>query len=171
MEKAPEKRFGSAAEFAQALKPFGGGRGFTSMMPKGTAQQVLQVQEIPAAAQDLPVVPIEANKPSVPFRPPSSSLPKTVRMTPGQDGGPSEGPPNPPGKGGDAVAHAAAPVLPVTTPEGKVPVEALAAAAAELAKKRRAQPTALMLMGIAAGCLLAGIVFTMLILRLIGPPG
>jgi serine/threonine-protein kinase len=169
MEKAPEKRFGSAAEFATALKPFGGGRGFTSMMPKGTAQQVLQVQEIPAAAEDLPVVPIEPNKPSVPFRPPASSLPKTVRMTPGgDDGGPSKGPPNPPGKG-DAVSHVAAPPLPATTPEGKVPVEALAAAAAELAKKRRAQPTALMLMGIAAGCLLAGIVFTMLILRLIGP--
>jgi serine/threonine protein kinase len=147
MEKGPEKRYASAAEFAQALKPFAGmaGKGFTAMMPKGTAQQLLHVTEIPAAAVDLPVVPIEASKPSVPIRGPSS-VPKTVQM--------SQVPPAP---------------LPVTTPEGKVPIEALLAAAA--AKKRRSQPTALMLMGIAAGCLVAGILITMLILRLIGPPG
>ncbi len=57
-------------------------------------------------------------------------------------------------------------MFPATTPEGKVPVAALAAAAN--AKKRRTQPTALMLAGIAAGCLVAGIVITMLILKLIG---
>src|SRR5262249_54058800 len=49
LEKSPEKRYASAAEFAQALKPFAGmaGKGFTSMMPKGTAQQLASVQEIP----------------------------------------------------------------------------------------------------------------------------
>src|SRR6185437_8586180 len=131
----------TAAEFAQALKPFAGmaGKGFTAMMPKGTAQQLAQVQEIPAAAQELPVVPIEPSKPSVPIRAPTPSLPKDA-------------------------AVAAAPPLPVTTPEGKVPVEALAAAAN--AKRRRAQPSALMLVGIAAGCLVAGILITMLVLRL-----
>jgi serine/threonine-protein kinase len=146
LEKAPEKRYASAAEFAQALKPYAGmaGKGFTAMMPKGTAAQLAQVQEIPAAAQELPVVPIEASKPSVPIRGPVSSVPKTVRMSP-----------------------PAPPALPATTPQGKVPAELLAAAA----KKKRAQPTALMLMGIAAGCLLAGILVTMLVLKLIGPSG
>jgi len=109
-------------------------------MPKGTAQQLAQVQEIPAAAQELPVVPIEPSKPSVPIRAPTPAVPK--------------------------ASMPAAPALPVTTPEGKVPVEALAAAAD--AKRKRAQPTALMLMGIAAGCLVAGILITMLILHLIG---
>ncbi len=49
LEKAPEKRFGSAAEFAQALKPYAGmaGKGFTAMMPRGTAQQVAQVHGDP----------------------------------------------------------------------------------------------------------------------------
>jgi eukaryotic-like serine/threonine-protein kinase len=147
LEKAPEKRYASAAEFAQALKPFAGmaGKGFTAMMPRGTAAQLAHVQEIPAAAVDLPVVPIEASKPSVPIHTPRSSVPKTVRMSP----------------------VPAAP-LPATTPEGKVPVAALAAAAAAAANKRT-QPTALMLMGIATGCLVAGILITMLILRLIGP--
>jgi serine/threonine-protein kinase len=145
LEKSPDKRYPSAAEFAQALKPFAGmgGKGFTAMMPKGTSQQVAAAQEVPGAVQELPVVPIEPNKPSVPIRPPASSLPKTVRMSPV---------PNRPG----------APPLFATTPEGQVPAGALAAAA-----RRRTQPTALMLMGIAAGCLVAGIVITMLILKLI----
>jgi eukaryotic-like serine/threonine-protein kinase len=152
LEKAPEKRYGSAAEFAQALKPYAGmaGKGFTAMMPRGTAQQLAQVHEIPAASQELPVVPIEPSKPSVPIRGPSS-MPKTVRMStplPGVDAPP-------------------APPLPATTPEGKVPIEALAAAAALAARKSRTQPSALMLMGIAVGCLLAGVLITVLILKIV----
>jgi len=143
LEKAPEKRFASAAAFAQALKPFAGmaGKGFTAMMPKGTAEQLAGVQEIPAAAVDLPLVPIDPSKPSTPIREPRSSLPKTVRMTPPKQ-----------------------PALPATTPEGTVPVEALAAAA----RRQRSPPSALMLAGIAAGCLVAGIVITMLALRFWG---
>ena len=150
LEKTPEKRYASAADFAQALKPFAGmaGKGFTAMMPKGTSQQVANVQEFPGAPVELPVVPIEPSKPSVPIRPPASSLPKTVRMSPIPDG--------------------AGPPLLATTPQGRVPVGALAAAAAA---QRRTHPTALMLMGIAAGCLVAGVVITMLILKLIGPAG
>ena len=53
--------------------------------------------------------------------------------------------------------------LPVTTPQGTVPVEALAAA-----RKRQAQPSYLMLAGIAAGCLVAGILITMAALRFFG---
>jgi hypothetical protein len=51
----------------------------------------------------------------------------------------------------------------VTTPQGTVPVEALAAA-----RRRAAQPTALMLVGIAGACLVLGIALTMLVLRIIG---
>src|ERR1700733_13864013 len=76
LEKGPEKRYGSAAEFAQALKPYAGraGKGFPAMMPKGTRDQLAQVHEIPAAAQELPVVPIEASKPSIPIRARTSPL-------------------------------------------------------------------------------------------------
>ena len=146
LEKAPEKRYASAAEFAQALKPYAGmaGKGFTAMMPRGTAEQLAQMAELHAAAVELPVVPIEASKPSIPFR--ASGLPKTVRMTPDKA----------------VQLHQPGPAgLPVTTPQGTVPVEALARA-----RQKAQPPTPLMLVGIAAGCLFAGIVLTMLALRL-----
>jgi serine/threonine-protein kinase len=140
LEKAPDQRYASAAEFAQALKPFAGaaGKGFSGMMPRPDASAI----DLSGSPEELPVVPIEPGKPSVPIRPPRSSVPKTVRMEPGE---------------------ARALVLGTgTTPEGKVPVAALAAEAA----RRRTRPTLLMLAGIAASCLLAGIVITMLVLRL-----
>jgi serine/threonine-protein kinase len=146
LEKAPDRRYASAAEFAQALKPFAGaaGKGFSGMMPRPEGV------DLSGSPEELPVVPIEPSKPSVPIRPPRSSIPKTVRMEPGEAqafvaGGGIAG-----GIGG-------------TTPEGKVPVAALAAEAA----RRRTRPTWLMLAGIAASCLVAGIVITMLILKLI----
>src|SRR5262249_49073009 len=146
LEKQPDKRFASAAEFAQALKPYAGaGKSFTAMMPKGTAAQVAAYQEIPAAAQELPAVPIVASKPSEPIRGPASSVPKPVKMTPV---GPLP-----------AVAPTA---LPATTPEGHVPEGALKAA------RKKAQPSPLLLVGIAAGCLVAGVVITMVALRLFG---
>jgi serine/threonine-protein kinase len=168
LEKAPEKRFGSAAEFAHALKPFAGAaaRGFTRMMPKGTGEMAAaQAQEIPAAEVELPVVPIDPSKPSMPFRGPSSQ-PKTVRATPERDAPPVGAAP-PPGTTPSPLGAPAMPAMPApilaTTPEGTVPVAALAAA-----RRRQAQPTALMLVGIAVGCLLAGILVTMLVLRLFG---
>ena len=146
LEKAPEKRYASAADFAQALKPYAGmaGKGFTAMMPKGTAEQLAQMQEIPAAAVELPVVPIEASKPSIPFR--ASGPPKTVRMTPEK---------------AVQLHHPGPTGAMATTPQGTVPVEAL-----ERARRKAQPPTPLMLVGIAAGCLVAGIVLTMLALRL-----
>src|SRR5262245_59967879 len=64
LEKQAEKRYASAADFAQALKPFVGGKGFTSMMPHGTGAAVVAGHEMPGAPQDLPAVPIVASKPS-----------------------------------------------------------------------------------------------------------
>ena len=153
LEKSADKRYPSAAAFAQALKPFAGmgGKGFTAMMPKGTSEQLASVHEIPAAAVELPVVPIDPSKPSMPIRQTSSSLPKTVRRTPEK-------------KATDEVATPPAPPAGImaTTPEGTVPTEALAAA-----RRRQAQPTALMLLGIAAACLVAGVLITMLVLRIL----
>jgi serine/threonine-protein kinase len=150
LEKSPDKRYPTAAAFAQALKPFAGmgGKGFTAMMPKGTAEQLQNVQEIPAAAVELPVVPIDPSKPSTPIRPPSEPA-KTVRMTPDKKADPAPVAPQ-------------APIM-TTTPEGTVPTAALAAE-----RRRQAQPTALMLVGIAVACLVAGVLITMLVLRILG---
>jgi eukaryotic-like serine/threonine-protein kinase len=150
LEKSADKRYPSAAAFAQALKPFAGmgGKGFTAMMPRGTAEQLANVQEIPAAAVELPVVPIDPGKPSIPFR--GSSLPATER-----DGPSRPEPPKP--------ALGDPPALLATTPEGKVPAAALAAA-----RERTRPPSAGILVGIAIGCLAAGILITMIVLRIFG---
>jgi serine/threonine protein kinase len=163
LEKRPEDRYGSAADFAQALKPFAGmaGKGFTSMMPRGTAESMAhsyeqqqqqqpqqQQQGTPMAAPEVVnVVPAavafetpQAAAVSLAANPPKSrpGVARTVKMsTPG--------------------------ALPVTTPQGTVPLEALAAA-----RKRQAQPSILVLAGIAAGCLIAGILITMAALRFFG---
>jgi len=152
LEKRPEDRYASAAEFAQALKPFAGlgGKGYTAMMPKGTAESIAHSYTVqgdgdparppqPEPVQELPPVPIVASKPSVPIRGPAASMEK---------------PPQ--------IVGAAPPALPATTPEGTVPVAALAAA------RRRAQPSPLMLVGVAAGCLVAGILIAVVALRLFG---
>ena len=144
LEKSPERRYPSAAALAQALKPFAGmgGKGFTSLMPKGTAQQLASVQEIPAAAQELPVVPIVPNMPSEPIRRASATHTLTVQS------------------GAEAGVHLAP--LAGTTPQGTVPVDAL--------RKARSgyQPSAATLLVIALVCLLAGVALTILVLRLIG---
>ena len=152
LEKRPEDRYSSAADFAQALKPYAGmgGKGFTAMMPRGTAESMAHSYEISQASPmahemgPLPVVPIvEAPHGSIPnlqVNPPVSrpGVARTVKMS-------SPG------------------ALPVTTPQGTVPTAALAAA-----RKKQAQPSMLVLAGIAAGCLIAGILITMVALRIFG---
>src|SRR5262249_7813334 len=73
LEKRPEDRSASAAEFAQALKPFGGmgGKGFTAMMPKGTAEQLAHSYHATAEAPPQPApapaaAPAQATGASVP---------------------------------------------------------------------------------------------------------
>ena len=152
LEKRPEDRYSSAADFAQALKPFAGmgGKGFTAMMPRGTAESMAHSYEISQAspmAQEvgpLPAIPIvEARHGSIPNLQVNSpvsrpGVARTVKMS-------SPG------------------ALPVTTPQGTVPFAAL-----EAARKKQAQPSMLVLAGIAAGCLIAGILITMVALRIFG---
>ncbi|MEP7119527.1 MAG: serine/threonine-protein kinase [Byssovorax sp.] len=156
LEKRPEDRYASAADFAQALKPFAGmgGKGFTAMMPRGTAESMAHSYEISQAqaspmAQESNVAPPaavanEAPHPSIPNLQPNVAplsrpgIARTVKMS-------SPG------------------ALPATTPQGTVP-----AAALEAARKKQAQPSMLVLAGIAAGCLIAGILITMAALRFFG---
>ena len=153
LEKSADKRYASAADFAQALKPFAGpGKSFTSMMPQGTAAGVAAAA--PEPPRELPPVPIDAAQPSVPIRGPGA--PSAPAEVPVVNAAPAAA--APPGLGAPAKGIG----IMSTTPEGTVPVAALEAA------RRRAQPSAKLLVGIAAGCLLAGIMLTMLALRLFG---
>src|SRR4051812_14688487 len=147
LEKRPEDRYSSAADFAQALKPFAGmgGKGFTAMMPRGTAESMAHSYEISQAspmAQEIPVVPAAAA-----FEPPHASIPNAQ-----QNAAP---PMSRPGVA-RTVKMSSPGALPVTTPQGTVPIAAL-----EAARKKQAQPSILVLAGIAAGCLIAGILITM----------
>ncbi|MDC0680062.1 serine/threonine-protein kinase [Sorangium atrum] len=130
LEKRPEDRFESAAEFADALKPFAGGagKGYTAMMPKKANAALEQASKQHAAA-------LQANKAPAPsaFKSPA----KTVKMV--------QQPPAPSAKPAPAPA-----------PLAKQPTKAPA--------KAEAKP--LLLVGIAAGCLIAGILITIVAMRL-----
>ncbi|MGK3989189.1 serine/threonine-protein kinase [Sorangium sp. So ce136] len=123
LEKRPEDRFESAAEFADALKPFAGGagKGYTAMMPKNAALEQASKQH--AAA-------LQANKgPASAFKSPA----KTVKMVQQPQA---------------AIARPA----PVPAPPVKAPA--------------RGEAKPLLLVGIAAGCLIAGILITIVAMRL-----
>jgi serine/threonine-protein kinase len=152
LEKRPEDRYSSAADFAQALKPFAGmgGKGFTAMMPKGTAESMLHSYEIsqasPMAAEVNPA-PVAA------YEPPQASIPNAL---------PGAASLSRPGVA-RTVKMSTPGALPATTPQGTVPTAALSAA-----RKKQAQPSVLVLAGIAVGCLIAGILITMAALRFFG---
>ncbi|HSO00509.1 MAG TPA: serine/threonine-protein kinase [Candidatus Nanopelagicales bacterium] len=121
LEKKPEVRYGSAAEFAEALKPLAGaaGKGFTAMMPSNGSAVLDQAAKQHAAA-------LEAARPAPPAG--AARPAPTVKM--------------------DA--------LPAPMPN------------ARHAQQRRASTTPLMLIGVAAGCLIAGIVLTIVVMKLLG---
>jgi serine/threonine-protein kinase len=126
LEKKPENRFASAAEFAEALKPFSGhGKGFTAMMPKGGAV-IEQAAKAHAAALEAAKNQQQPQQGTAGPSPPA----KTVRME---------------------------------QPVGIPPSAQLAPVAAT-----RGGGSPLVLIGIAAGCLLAGIVLTIVALKLFG---
>ncbi|WP_437507013.1 serine/threonine-protein kinase [Sorangium sp. So ce1099] len=123
LEKRPEDRFESAAEFADALKPFAGGagKGYTAMMPKNAVLEQASKQH--AAA-------LQASKgPASTFKSPA----KTVKMVQQPQA---------------AIARQA----PVPAPPVKAPA--------------RGEAKPLLLVGIAAGCLIAGILITIVAMRL-----
>jgi serine/threonine-protein kinase len=126
LEKKPEARYESAADFADALKPFAGmaGKGFTAMMPKGQSEELQAAIKAAKAA--------EAAAGSSGKRPPPSA--KTVKYG-----------------GADDLA--------ATTPQGRPP--------AGLPARKSSQPMSpVVLVGIAASCLIAGIVLTVLVMKI-----
>jgi serine/threonine-protein kinase len=150
LQKRPEDRYASAAEFAQALKPFAGlqGKGYTALMPKGTAESVLQSYPTgnegnkPSDLLPIPVVvpsgaPPALNDAAMP-RDPSAVAPRPPSLV--QSPGAMPGSNYPPGAAGS-----------LTPP-----------------RRRAAYPTTGMIVGIAAGCLVLGIFITVLALHFFG---
>jgi eukaryotic-like serine/threonine-protein kinase len=123
LEKRPEQRYESAADFAEALKPFAGlgtARGYSAMMPKATGDALEQA--------------IKQSSEAVRHPPPAAAAaaPAAVAATV------------------PAREQAVTAKLGGTT--GNAPVILL--------NRKSKQPTALLLFGIAAGCLVAGILLT-----------
>jgi serine/threonine protein kinase len=144
LEKNPDDRYASAADFAHALKPFAGlqGKGFTAMMPKGTAEAVINSLEMAPAAP----APPPADPPSAPVA--ASPSPTAARAAPISQRGKEQPQPQP----------AAAPA----------PQVADKSAALATTRKRPAQPSMLVMVVIAVGCLLTGILITVAALRFFG---
>lgn len=140
LEKKPENRYASAAEFAEALKPFAGaaGKGYTVLMPKNAAAVIDLAQKAHAEAQAA-----AARGPEPPRHAPLPA--KTVKMSAAEL----------------APAIAAAGIMQPAAPAGQpMPLAPTAGP-----KAPPAQPSTLLLVGIAAGCLVAGVVLTILVMR------
>ncbi|HZF51535.1 MAG TPA: serine/threonine-protein kinase [Polyangiaceae bacterium] len=122
LEKKPEDRYASAAEFAEALKPFA-----------------------PAAVKDLAVM-----------MPTSADL-VIAQAVKGQ------------AAAMEADTRAAPQVtLPIPKKEEPLVVEAAAPLTRELAKRDRKRTTPVVLIAVAAGCLIAGVLLTIAALKLFG---
>jgi serine/threonine protein kinase len=145
LEKNPDDRYASAADFAHALKPFAGlqGKGFTAMMPRGTAEAVISNldQSAPAPAPAPAPTPADLQTPAAAS--PSPAAPRAA--------------PSPP--------RAKEPLQPASSP---APQGAERKAALATTGRRPAQPSVLVMVAIAAGCLLAGILITVAALRFFG---
>ncbi|AKT37221.1 serine/threonine protein kinase [Chondromyces crocatus] len=122
LEKKADDRYATAADFAEALKPFAGsaGKGFTAMMPTNNSAVLEQAAKQHAAA-------LEAAKPAPQAGSPAFRPAPTVKM---------EVQPSP------QMRPIAPPQRPTTSP--------------------------VVLVAIAAGCLVAGIVLTIVAMKLFG---
>jgi serine/threonine-protein kinase len=124
LAKQPDQRYASAAEFAEALKPFAStSKGYTALMPASA---------LAALKEAMPPPPVAGAPAPPPSRPHPSLSAKTIKMSPSELAAP---PPR----------SAAAPVV----------------------RPRRAM-SPLMLVGIAAGCLVAGVLLTLIVIRFVG---
>ena len=178
LEKKPDNRFPSAADFAEALKPFAGaaGKGFTGLMP-GPAPSS------PSAVQTSPASPPSGSGPVS-----SGNQTKTVKMN-AQPGPPAAGAPAPAAAAAAAPAPAArpAPAQPASAPvaqQSGSPVQtgapshgaaaypprqiAKTAPMAAVVTERKSSTPIVLLVGVAVACLLAGVLLTVVVLKFLG---
>ncbi|WP_235879835.1 serine/threonine-protein kinase [Polyangium aurulentum] len=183
LEKRPEDRFPSAADFADALKPFapGGGKGFSGLFPASSIAVLEQANKSHAEAASVksPPSPAVAPAPASGNNAPAQEAPRSQ-----QNGGaaPNTARPIEPTRPMSAVQTTprgmAAPqgAMPKTVkmtatdnPPSTKPVPSqpkTAAASAELAPVKQT-PSTLMLVLVAVGFLLVGVVLAVVVLKLI----
>jgi len=132
LEKDPGNRWQSAAEFAEALKPYAKGKSFTGVLPKLDDATLAKAREA-FAAPDISDDPTHAlDRPQPAAAPPSGAMPvsTTIKM--------------------DAGALAAA----VSTETNKA--------------RTSSGPSTLLLIGIAASCLVIGVALTLVVVKILG---
>jgi serine/threonine-protein kinase len=137
LQKKPEDRYASAAEFADALKPFAMGRTFSAIMPGG----------VPASR---PLEPTQADPPKSPARPEGApEVAKTVRMqahpaalNPGAYAAPASGQPPSSGQGAQGVPIPPSSTGGVVVPSG-APLPIIPVAPAEVRQKGGVNPVVL----------------------------
>jgi serine/threonine protein kinase len=140
LAKKPEARYPSSAAFAEALKPFGpNGRGFTAIIPRGTPTPIMEQGSAAPALQG---------------QPQNNAL---AELTPSQPK-PANAPPM------NLMQQPVHPMAPAKTVKMSQSEAAASPQRGQLAAKR----SSLFLLGIAAGCMVAGIVITLVAFRLFG---
>ena len=187
LEKKPENRYASAAEFAEALKPFAGaaGKGFTAMMPSpppaGSSAVTAPAAPPPPASQAGGAVQLKTVK--------MAATPGPGPDAPAPAGGAAAGAPAPsvagqaPGAAVRPAPHAGHIPAPAPSQGGMAPSQvgpqpapgappaykamAKTAPMAAVPEPRQKMPVVL-LVGVALACLLAGVLLTVIVLKVVG---
>ncbi len=184
LEKKPDNRFPSAADFAEALKPFGGaaGKGFTGMIPApapsspGAGPQSQAGAAGPVSAAQTKTVKMAAHA-----GPPASGAPAGPAAAPAPAAAPSgQGRQPPADPQSSPQGQAMAPAQQPTSQQApRQQVGAMAAApmpprplakTAPMAAVQEPKPKTpiVLLVGVAIACLLAGVLLTVVVLKLLG---
>jgi serine/threonine-protein kinase len=148
LEKNPDDRYASAVDFANALKPFAGlqGKGFTAMMPKGTAEALIQQAQEQQAAAPAPA--------------PAPAPVAEVRNSPAVSPAPAPAQPSPSSPRSPRVKESAQAAVAPPSSKRAAPVAPV--------RRRPPQPSTLVMVLIAVACLIAGILITVAALRFFG---
>jgi eukaryotic-like serine/threonine-protein kinase len=144
LEKKPENRYKSASDFADALKPFAaGGKGYTGIMPQSVVSSLPLQRALDSANAATPEIPKPAPSPA-------QGPAKTLKM---------DASPDLPTRRMEAVPRPAQ-----QQPQGP---QSLAQAQPQSVATPR-QHSVIFLVGIAASCLVLGVVLTIVVITLLG---
>jgi serine/threonine protein kinase len=154
LEKKPENRYPLASDFAEALKPFAGaaGKGFTAMMPQPAPSSPGSAAGGPASMAQK--APYSGGIPA-----PQAAPSQTVKMN---------AQPGPTSASGMQMSPSAMAASASGQPAA-APLKALAKTAPMPAMTEpRAKTPVVLLIGVAVACLLAGVLLTVIVLKVLG---
>jgi len=183
LEKKPENRYPSAADFAEALKPFAGaaGKGFTAMMPGPAASSSSggpSAQNAgPPVSQGAPPSQMKTVKMAAQPGPVKVDGPPQIpQPSPSQGHAQTASPQRAPGVMNAPVAHGQplAPGAVSSMPQGgqmapASPQKAMAKTAPmAIVQEPKTKTPVVLLIGVAVACLLAGVLITVVVLKFLG---